>query len=233
MVVSQPGAWEVVSGELVRVSEQPEELIPTSPPSTPKGGRTTTIPAPHAKSVAIGGPLLGSSPPPASAVWSSSALTLSPGASLSVPLVLREPSLAYIQVNPDTTGLFLSLLPVEGAPLLPPSSVARLDGGFEQVHVPGSGVYTLHLQNRNLLTPVCFSAKVEHVPAADLERSRLQEALAMRCEELKLVQKQTGELAVSEAELARRLWEVQEMRRRHEEIGRQLQSSIQAITESL
>ena len=39
--------------------------------------------------------------------------------------------------------------------------------------MPGSGVYTVQVENRNVLTTVCFAAKVEHVPAADFERTRL------------------------------------------------------------
>ena len=94
-------------------------------------------------------------------------------------------------------------------------------------------IYTVLLQNRNLLTTVCFSAKVEHVPAADFERNQLQVALAARSEELKLVQQQDGELAASEAELARRLWEVQETRRRHEAMQRQLELAVAEVEDAL
>ncbi|KAL1519469.1 hypothetical protein AB1Y20_022989 [Prymnesium parvum] len=221
LVVSQPGAYEVVDGELRRVAAEKESFHPpASPREAPRGG------------AAFGGPLQGSLPPPAAAVWSSSALELSPGAALSVPLVLREPSLVSIEVKPNRAGLWHALLPKEGEPVLPFGAV-YVGAPAEEVHVPGSGVYTVQLENRNLLSSVCFSARVAHEPAADCARAALQRTLAARHEELRLVVQQDSELAASEAELARRLWEVQETRRRHEAMQRQLQASIREISELL
>ena len=222
----------MVDGELVRVGDELEQI---AAPPTPRGATgTPRAPTSSSARTPIGGPLQGSQPPPPSAVWSSAALELAPGSSLSVPLVLREPSVASIEVRPAQSGLWLALLPKEGEPLLRSSAVPL--GGTprsEEVHVPGSGVYTVLVENRNLVTTVCFSAKVEHVPAADFERTRLQEALAARFEELKLVQQQDGELAASEAELSRRLWEVQETRRRHEAMQRQLQQAVAEVEDAL
>jgi len=47
------------------------------------------------------------------------------------------------------------------------------------------------------------------------------------------VAQQDSELASSEAELERRLWEVQETRRRHEAMQRQLQAAVAEVEQAL
>jgi len=182
LAITLPGAFEVVDGELLRVADEPNIGTPAtaSVPSSPRGGGQMTIALP---TTPIGGPLNGSMPPPPSSVWSSAALELAPGSAVTVPLVLREPSVATIEVRPRQAGLWLALLPKEGNPLLPFATVPVGGMPHLEVLVPGSGVYTVQLENRNLLTTVCVSAKVAHMPATAYERTRLQVEIDRGCVE--------------------------------------------------
>ena len=73
--------------------------------------------------------------------------------------------------------------------------------------------------------------------AAARERQRREEqaqqqaaaARAQYAQELVLLEKQDVSLAASEADLSARLWEVQEMRRRHGAMAAQLREAIAAL----
>ena len=73
--------------------------------------------------------------------------------------------------------------------------------------------------------------------AAARERQRREEqaqqqaaaARAQYAQELALLEKQDVSLAASEADLSARLWEVQEMRRRHGAMAAQLREAIAAL----
>ena len=75
--------------------------------------------------------------------------------------------------------------------------------------------------------------------AAARERQRREEqaqqqaaaARAQYAQELALLEKQDVSLAASEADLSARLWEVQEMRRRHGAMAAQLREAIAALGE--
>ena len=66
------------------------------------------------------------------------------------------------------------------------------------------------------------------------EQQAQQQAAAARAQyaqELALLEKQDVSLAASEADLSARLWEVQEMRRRHGAMAAQLREAIAALGE--
>ncbi|KOO24474.1 udp-sugar pyrophospharylase-like protein [Chrysochromulina tobinii] len=166
---------------------------------------------------------------------SSNAVTLAPRAFIHLPLVLASPSVATVDIRPSTTGLLLTLLAEagEGGPVLPPVPLPCVlaDAPAETIElaVPGSGVYALELRNTNFLSLVAFSAKVEHEPVAERHRVAMLQELSARRLELERVAQQEAELLQSEEALARRLWEVQETRRRHQVIQQQLSEEVASV----
>lgn len=70
---------------------------------------------------------------------------------------------------------------------------------------------------------------------AESARERLSKEVAQQEQEraaraeIALLEKQDATLAVSEADLSKRLWEVQEVRRRHAAMARQLRDAIAAL----
>jgi hypothetical protein len=168
-------------------------------------------------------------------LWSSNAVTLAPRAFIHLPLVLASPSVATVDIRPSTTGLLLTLLAEagEGGPVLPPVPLPCVlaDAPAETIElaVPGSGVYALELRNTNFLSLVAFSAKVEHEPVAERHRVAMLQELSARRLELERVAQQEAELLQSEEALARRLWEVQETRRRHQVIQQQLSEEVASV----
>ena len=214
-------------------------------PPSPSARAASTLPASaiglygELDKAPIGGPLQAPEPPPPRALWSSNALTLAPRAAICLPLVLPEPSVATVAIRPSASGLLLTLLAEagEGAAVLPPAPLPcpAADGDLEplELAVPGSGVYALELRNTNLFTTVQFSAKVEHEPAKERQRTLVVEELQARKTELARVTQQDAELSQSEAALAQRLWEVQETRRRHRAMQDQLQAAVEEVEKSL
>ena len=69
-----------------------------------------------------------------------SALQLGAGESLSVPIVLAEPSRVLLQVQPKSSGLYLSVLPERGEALLRCKHIP-MGAPVEELVIPGSGVY--------------------------------------------------------------------------------------------
>ena len=120
--------------------------------------------------------------------------------------------------------------------MLPPRFVDA-DGWEGDVDVPGSGVFTVRLENRNRLAAVTVAAHLEHTPlgesAAAGRQRALEKSLRSRREELERIDRQDGGLAASEAELSARLWEVQETRRRHEAMRTQLVAAISELEDEL
>ena len=87
------------------------------------------------------------------------------------------------------------------------------------IHVPGSGIFHLVLQNTSLLREATVSAAVTHRPAeggpsAEEEEEEKRAEAVERAAELAVLRQQDEALAASEKELSQRLWEVQETRRR-------------------
>ena len=78
-----------------------------------------------------------------------------------------------------------------------------------------------------------FSAHVEHEPTAERQVSVLRVQLANRKEELAQLASQEAELAISEETLARRLWEVQETRRRNQAMAAQIEQAAAELEEAL
>lgn len=108
-------------------------LPPSEGPLTPFNRRVDSHATGSQAGTPIGGPMRGSEPPPSHGVWSSAALELPPASSISVPLVLREPSVATLEVRPNEAGMWLSLLPLEGNALLSARDVPL--GGLAHVEV--------------------------------------------------------------------------------------------------
>jgi hypothetical protein len=258
IAVTSPGAYVVVDGVLQQLPPRasgPSGVAIDSnvPPSADAcaAGSLTAPGAPGATtagggaSTAVGGPLLGALPPPQRAVWSTRKLEVAPRCTVCLPLVLPEPSVAVVDIRPSTSGLVLSLMgdATEGrGPVLPPAYLAAVaaDGGNGgavacplELDVPGSGVFSMEIRNTNFFTPVAFSARVAHEPAAEREAATLRLELRARQDELSRVAQQEEELTASEAELARRLWEVQETRRRHAAIKEQLAVAVHSVEAAL
>jgi septal ring factor EnvC (AmiA/AmiB activator) len=91
----------------------------------------------------------------------------------------------------------------------------------------------MQVRNTNMLTHVTFSARVEHEPSSERERSELRRELSNRQEELRTLCSHDEELARSEAALEQRLWEVQETRRRHTAMRAQLEAAVEALEGAL
>ena len=161
-------------------------------------------------------------------------MQLAPQSSICLPLVLPEPSVAYVDIRPSASGLVLSLLAEagQGTAVLTPVALAMNASPIEMA-VPGSGVYAMEVRNSNFLTAVSFWAKVEHEPTAERNRSALKAELSTRKQELHLVEQQEAELELSEAALAQRLWEVQETRRRHQAVRSQLIAAVEHLEHTL
>ena len=152
------------------------------------------------------------------------------GAELRVPLVLPVPSLVRYEVqlldaSRSSLGLqpslVLSLLPSRGEAVLPPTLLDTAAGSPPPgtIHVPGSGIFHLVLQNTSLLREATVSAAVTHRPAeggpsAEEEEEEKRAEAVERAAELAVLRQQDEALAASEKELSQRLWEVQETRRR-------------------
>jgi len=247
VAVTTPGHHEMDHGELVLVSrtavsfcDGAADLTDEAPPQTSSaasqrdGGR-----------LSFGGALEGQTPPPARAAWCSSALSLQPGAELRVPLVLPVPSLVRYEVqlldaSRSSLGLqpslVLSLLPSRGEAVLPPTLLDTAAGSPPPgtIHVPGSGIFHLVLQNTSLLREATVSAAVTHRPAeggpsaAAAEEEKRAEAVE-RAAELAVLRQQDEALAASEKELSQRLWEVQETRRRQAAMMELVQRDIATL----
>ena len=212
IAIKRPGRYEVLDGNLRRID-----------------GDGAARP--------VGGALEAGAPPPKEGRWSSTALSLSAGASVPVPLLLAEPSALHLSITPKGGGgLYVSVHPAQGEPVLPPRFVDA-DGWEGDVDVPGSGVFTVRLENRNRLAAVTVAAHLEHTPlgesAAAGRQRALEKSLRGRREELERIDRQDGGLAASEAELSARLWEVQETRRRHEASRTQLVAAISELEDEL
>lgn len=251
VAITTPGHYAIRDGELQKVADGSEgswsHLLAQraaaaskpaggaaahdgrAPPVDPKRQANFTFGVP------IGGPLQAPTPPPPRGLWSSNAVTLAPRAFIHLPLVLASPSVATVDIRPSTTGLLLTLLAEagEGGPVLPPVPLPCVlaDAPAETIElaVPGSGVYALELRNTNFLSLVAFSAKVEHEPVAERHRVAMLQELSARRLELERVAQQEAELLQSEEALARRLWEVQETRRRHQVIQQQLSEEVASV----
>jgi len=83
IAVTQPGAWLVEEGVL--------SLDEEGGAAADGGGR---------RGSSVGGAILGEVPPPPNGTWSSSSLSLAPGSTMRVPLVLGAPSRVTLEVRP-------------------------------------------------------------------------------------------------------------------------------------
>ena len=170
IVVTQPGAWLVEDGVLHMDG------------STAGSGGQRGAPQHVLSQQRVGGAIFGEVPPPPNGTWSSSSLSLAPGSTMRVPLVLGAPSRVTLEVEPHGGGLHLSLLPEVGPPVLLPTYVSPspsspsnngeggggeggdVSGGggsgaqVRDVHVDGSGVFSVALYNPSLFTPVGLRA---------------------------------------------------------------------------
>ena len=91
----------------------------------------------------------------------------------------------------------------------------------------------MHIKNTNLMTQVTFSAKVEHEPASSRQRTVMANTVASRKAELSKLHAQDKGLEKAEANLAKRLWEVQETRRRIGAMANQLEEAVKEAEEAL
>jgi hypothetical protein len=82
IAVTQPGAWLVEDGVL--------SLDEDGGAAGDGGGRRSSV----------GGAIFGEVPPPPNGTWSSSSLSLAPGSTMRVPLVLGAPSRVTLEVEP-------------------------------------------------------------------------------------------------------------------------------------
>ena len=81
IAVTQPGAWLVEDGVL---------SLDEDGAAAGGGGRRSSV----------GGAISGEVPPPPNGTWSSSSLSLAPGSTMRVPLVLGAPSRVTLEVEP-------------------------------------------------------------------------------------------------------------------------------------
>ena len=91
----------------------------------------------------------------------------------------------------------------------------------------------MELRNTNFLTPITFSARVQHEPTRSRRRDGMRKELAARSAELSRLDEQEAALEASEAALAQRLWEVQETRRRHAAMRTQLTAAIDEMRKAI
>ena len=194
----------------------------------------------------VGGAIVASVPPPEASTWSSTALSLAPRSAMRVPLVLGAPSRVVLEVAPRGGPLVLSLLPEAGPPLLPPTHVppvaesgatggggggsACCGGSVHDVHVAGTGVFSVLLENRTMLSTVACRACVRHQPEEVVAANERLEAVARYQEELERLERQEASLVASEADLTKRLWEISELRRRQAAMIEQLRAALAEAT---
>jgi hypothetical protein len=123
IAVTQPGAWLVEDGVL--------SLDEDGGAAGDGGGRRSSV----------GGAIFGEVPPPPNGTWSSSSLSLAPGSTMRVPLVLGAPSRVTLEVEPPraqpaTRGVQPATLGVQ-----PVTLTLTLTLSFLEVEPRGGGLH--------------------------------------------------------------------------------------------